>query len=216
MRTKIVAGAVVMAVFNSSLLAGLSWESTEQAIQPSAGGEVRAMASFPFRNVGKDPIVLTTVKTSCQCAAAVVEKKEYGPGEQGEVVMTISRRGRSGNQVATALVKTGDGKTVILTMKILAADFLKVKPPFVVWKRGESAAKELDVEVAAGAAVNKLTAFSTNPNFDITVDPVESGKRYRIHIVPKTSESPAVATFTIESDYPKERPGRIFAYGKIL
>ena len=56
---------------------------------------------------------------------------------------------------------------------------------------------------------------SSNPAFEARVIPVEPGKRYRVQVTAKDVSAPGIATFTIQADYPKEQPGRIFAYGKI-
>ena len=115
--------------------AHLLWEITEQTIPPSV--EVKTFtATFKFSNVGKEAIRIGEIKHSCRCVTTVMEKREYNPGEAGQLVMTIDREGRMGNLAESARVKTSDGKETMLVMRIETARFLKVKPGFAIWKRG--------------------------------------------------------------------------------
>ena len=80
----------------------------------------------------------------------------------------------------------------------------------------ENQTRDFEVEVTGDVAkVNELTVTSSNPAFEVRVIPVEPGKRYRVQVTAKDASAPVTATFTIQADYPKEQPGRIFAYGKI-
>lgn len=200
-----------------SATAQLLWDSVERTLPPDAE-LTTAVATFKFKNTGKEAIRIGEIKTSCKCAAAIVEKKEYGPDEGGQLVMTIDRQGRTGNQTESARIKTSDGKETVVVLRIQTARFLRVKPGFAVWRLGgESKVREFEVEVTDDKAkVNQVSVTSSNPAFEALVIPVEIGKRYRVRVTAKDVTAPVIATFTIQADYPKEQPGRIFAYGKIL
>ena len=177
-----------------------------------------ANATFKFKNTGKEAIRIGEVKPSCKCVTTVLEKMECGPDESGQLVMTIVRRGRTGNQTESARIKTSDGKETMLVMRMETARFLKVKPGFAIWKRDiENQTRDFEVEVTGDVAkMNELTVTSSNPAFEVKVIPVEAGKRYRVQVTAKDASAPVTATFTIQADYPKEQPGRIFACGKVL
>lgn len=208
---------LTLSTFSFSANAQLVWNNAEQTTPPAAE-MLQATATFTFRNVGSESVSVKEVKHSCRCVSTSIKMKEYAPGEAGELVMTIDREGRTGNQTESARVTTSDGRVSILTFKIQTAQFLRIKPGFVVWKRGESGiAKDFEVEVTDDkAAVKELNVTTANPDFVSSVTPVEAGKRFRIRITPKNADAPVVVTFTIQADYPKEKPGTIFAYGKVL
>ncbi|MCK4292081.1 MAG: DUF1573 domain-containing protein [Planctomycetes bacterium] len=48
---------------------------------------------FKFTNNGRAPLKITNVKSTCGCAVAKLEKKEYAPGESGtiKVIYTAPR-----------------------------------------------------------------------------------------------------------------------------
>ena len=208
---------VIFASLLHSALAQFAWESTLLTIPPNADRNA-VTATFKFTNSGKEAIRVGEIKHSCRCVSTAIEKREYGPGESGTLVMTIDREGRTGNLAESARVKTSDGKETVLFFRIQSANFLRHKPGFLVWKRGEAGvAKDFEVEVTDDkAAVKELTVTANHPNFATSVESLEAGKRFRIRITPKTADAPAVVIFTIQADYPKEQPGRILAYGKVL
>lgn len=204
-------------VLSCGASAQLAWEGAEQTIPPNVEAK-SVTATFKFTNSGKEAIRVGEIKHSCRCVATAMEKREYGPGESGQLVMTIDREGRTGNLAESARVTTSDGKETVLFFRIQSANFLRHKPGFLVWKRGEAGvAKDFEVEVTdEKAAVKELTVTANHPDFGIAVTPLEAGKRFRIRITPKSADARAVVTFTIQADYPKEQPGRILAYGKVL
>lgn len=195
----------------------LSWEATEHLLAPDVVHR-KATASFSFTNTGPKSVRITELKTSCKCAAALLGKKEYAPGESGTLEMTIDRKGRSTNQVESTRVTTSDGKTTVLVMKIQTARFLDVKPGFVVWKRGDDhKTRTFDVEVTnEDVAVGELKVTATNANFSTRVTTVEPGKRYRVQVTAESTDKAVVATFTIQANGPKGQPDKLFAYGKVL
>src|SRR4051812_5059295 len=98
--------------FSSLAHCELLWESVEGALPPSAE-EREAKATFRFQNVGKERIRVIGLKTSCACATAIVGKKEYAPGESGELHMTIDRKGRLTDQVESTVMTTSDGARTV-------------------------------------------------------------------------------------------------------
>ena len=74
-------------------------------IQP---GQVKA-ARFPFTNVTDHVVTLTAVLTGCECLRVKTEKKEYQPGESGELVIEFDSTGYRDQYSQTILVKTDPG-----------------------------------------------------------------------------------------------------------
>ena len=74
-------------------------------IQP---GQVK-VARFPFTNVTDHVVTLTGVLTGCECLRVKTEKKEYQPGESGELVIEFDSVGYKDQYNQTILVKTDPG-----------------------------------------------------------------------------------------------------------
>ena len=195
---------LIFAILPSFACAQLAWEKTEQINPPSV--ETKAIrTTFKFANAGEEAIRIGEIKHSCRCVTTAMEKREYGPGESGQLVMTIDREGRTGNLAESARVKTSDGKETVLFFRIQSATFLRHKPGFLVWKRGEAGVvKEFEVEVTdAKATVKELTVTANSPNFVTSVEPLEAGKRFRIRITPKSADTSAVVIFTSKPTTPR-------------
>lgn len=47
-------------------------------------------ATFTFKNIGKEPITVTRVKSSCGCTVASYSKEPVLPGKEGEVSATYN------------------------------------------------------------------------------------------------------------------------------
>ncbi|MCB1041372.1 MAG: DUF1573 domain-containing protein [Acidobacteria bacterium] len=76
----------------AGLLMGQGAEiTTEQAVldmgHVTQGEEIAS--TITFRNSGNEELVITSVKTSCGCTAAKLEKMTYAPGESGEIAVTM-------------------------------------------------------------------------------------------------------------------------------
>ena len=79
-------------------------------------GQVK-VARFPFTNVTDHVVTLTAVLTGCECLRVKTEKKEYQPGESGEVVIEFDPTGYKDPYSQTIVVKTDPGGlTTFLTV----------------------------------------------------------------------------------------------------
>lgn len=63
---------------------------------------------FQFKNVGDGELVITDVKTSCGCTAAMTSSKTLGPGAQGTLKVNFDSKGRKGRQTKTATIHSND------------------------------------------------------------------------------------------------------------
>lgn len=71
-------------------------------------GEVKT-ARFPFTTTKDHPVTITEVITGCECLRAKSGKKEYKPGESGELVIEFDSTDRQDFYQQTILVKTDPG-----------------------------------------------------------------------------------------------------------
>lgn len=76
---------------------------------------------FRFENVGDKPLVITRVRTSCGCTAAMLSKKELNPGEQGAIEVKFNTRGYYGEQNKFIYVESNDPKESVRQLMISAS-----------------------------------------------------------------------------------------------
>lgn len=79
-----------------------------------SGGSV--MHTFSFRNHGTSTIRLDRVSVSCSCVKVYMGETSFGPGESGELSVTFSPDGLSGNQQKTVTIFT-DGPKYTLDIR---------------------------------------------------------------------------------------------------
>jgi hypothetical protein len=76
---------------------------------------------FRFENTGHEPLIITRVRTSCGCAAAILSKKELNPGEKGEIQAKFDTRGYYGEQNKFIYVESNDPTASVIQLMISAS-----------------------------------------------------------------------------------------------
>ena len=64
--------------------------------------------TFRFQNTGDSPLVISKVRSSCGCTAALLSAKELAPGEWGELKATFNSKGFQGAVTKTIYVYSND------------------------------------------------------------------------------------------------------------
>lgn len=77
--------------------------------------------TFRFENVGDEPLVISRVRTSCGCAAAILSKKELNPGEKGEIQAKFNTQGYYGEQNKFIYVESNDPSEAVKQLMISAS-----------------------------------------------------------------------------------------------
>src|SRR5437763_8122569 len=97
------AGTILFFALVSVVQADLKWDRPQQnfTVKP---GETAVVAKYRFTNAGKAPVTIDAVRTSCGCTTATLVKKEYLPGESGEIEARFEVGNRVGHQEKTILV----------------------------------------------------------------------------------------------------------------
>ncbi len=66
---------------------------------------------YKFENKGTDKLKIESVQPSCGCTGASIgDKKEFEPGEKGDIKVTFNTQGREGVQSKTISIYTNDNK----------------------------------------------------------------------------------------------------------
>ena len=72
---------------------------------------------FKFTNSGNDKLVIQSVQPSCGCTGATIgDKKEFLPGETGEIKVTFNTQGREGVNSKTINVSSNDNSQPSITL----------------------------------------------------------------------------------------------------
>lgn len=167
--------------------AALVWETQRVALTAKAGDK-EAVALFPFKNTGPDPVTFGKITTSCECTAADVPKQVYAPGESGAVRAVFTLGDRTGPQDRVITVHTGEPRDAVTQLRLL----LDIPAPLtwsarmVQWSVGGSPDEKF-IEVAANgggriAAVEIRSIASAQVTAQ--AEPVDGGAKYWLAIKP--------------------------------
>ncbi len=75
---------------------------------------------FKFTNTGTENLIIQSVHPSCGCTGATMgDKKEFAPGESGEIKITFSTQGREGINSKTITVTSNDKKEPVKTLSFV-------------------------------------------------------------------------------------------------
>lgn len=68
---------------------------------------------FDFKNIGKEPIVLSTVQASCGCTTPNWSKEPILPGKSSKITATYNTQGRPGAFTKTITVNSNVGTKIL-------------------------------------------------------------------------------------------------------
>jgi len=72
--------------------------------------------SFPFKNTGKEPIIISNVQTSCGCTTAKKPEAPVAPKKSSEIAVKYDTK-RVGPFTKTITVTTNVSEPIVLTIK---------------------------------------------------------------------------------------------------
>ena len=98
---------VLFALTATAAAQSLQWEQPTVAIEALEGGG-KVAGAFRFTNTGKGPVQIRSVPASCGCVVAKPAKRDYAPGETGEIPFTYSPKGRWGARAYRVYVVTDE------------------------------------------------------------------------------------------------------------
>jgi hypothetical protein len=78
----------------------------------------QATHEFKFKNVGKEPLILSNVKASCGCTTPSWTKEPVLPGKDGSIAATYNTQGRPGPFSKAITITSNAGEaTKVITIK---------------------------------------------------------------------------------------------------
>ena len=110
----------LLLLVQSAFAGGLKWDGTTQRIEVGPA-ERSVRREFPYRNAGKTPVRIESVRGVCVCCtAAYATKKKLAPGESGAVVVKVDFEKKPLPLLKPVTVTTDDGQTTVLMVEVFA------------------------------------------------------------------------------------------------
>jgi len=129
----------------------------------------KVTTSFKFTNTGDAPLEIRNVATSCGCTSADLDKKNYNPGESGEIPVTFDSERFSGPITKRVTITTNDPdspKTVVTIKGTVKVDIMS-KPVslfFANAKMGEQSEQKIMVSTDKLAKL-EISNLKVQPDF---------------------------------------------------
>ena len=195
----------------------LKWENPEQTFTVKPLDKV-IVAKFRFTNVGTTSLKITDLHPSCGCTTAFLEKKEYAPGESGEIEAKFKFDGRVGHHEKWIVVTTDwvPPQPTILRMAVNIPEAITIQPELVVWRVGdELRPKTVRIAVPDEIPAKVVSVQADNAGVKLELHEIRPGKELEVKVTPTTTSQPGSATLLIRTDYPPENPVTHYAYARV-
>jgi hypothetical protein len=195
--------------------AELRWSDPIQSIH-STPEDREVTARFAFRNAGPTPVTVRSIKTTCGCTTARLEKKTYAPGETGEIDVRFVFGGRKGLQRKLITVKTDDStEPAILDLRVLVEENVTVTPALVYWRLGEANTPKTVHVTANSTPVSIKGVVSENNEWRAEVATIKPGEDYLVRIQPPATTAKSGTTIRIVTAVPNDEPRSYVVYGRV-
>lgn len=194
----------------------LEWKTTHLELR-TAPLQKTTETFFEFTNSSDKTVTITDVESSCDCLDATASAKVIAPGASGRIHAKFTVGDRFGLYQRTIFVSTDESKVpVALTVQLDVPEFATVTPRSVEWKLGAPAAEQtVEIAVADGLELTFSTVQATSDAFAARLEIVEAGRRYRLHITPKSTQEAANAAFRLYGRTPAGQNLVLSAYGNV-
>lgn len=96
----------------------LKFEVTAVSADPMGEDDGVQIFTYPFRNVGKDTLIIGRLVTTCKCATASCGKMNLLPGEASEIVVRYNPKGHPGRFERKVFVYVDDEKAPAAVLKL--------------------------------------------------------------------------------------------------
>jgi hypothetical protein len=217
MRKHLIRISFVLSFYSSCAFAQITWDSRQLDFHPSLQ-DTNVVARFTFTNAGNRPVEITSIKSSCDCTTAKLDKKNYLPNEKGEITVTFNIGRRTGLQQKSVIVQTNDPTDpfVQLTLRAFVPELIKISPGSLTWGKGDkNEPKSIALKVVHDSPIRIVGVQSTNDAFFPQLKTIEVGKEYSITVSASDISEVAKGTLRIETDFPKDKPRIFYAFVEI-
>ena len=209
--------AILLVALATPVFGQLKWENPEQTLNAKPLDKF-ILAKFRFTNVGTAPVKITDVRTSCGCTTASLQKREYAPGESGEIDANFRFDGRVGHQEKWIIVTTDWvlPQPTILRFAVNIPDAITIQPEFVLWHVGDQLnPKTVRIAIPDDIPAKVVSVQADNAAVKLELREVRPGKELEVNVTPTTTTQPGSSTLLIRTDYPPQNPATHYAYARV-
>lgn len=215
------ASMLATALAISTGMAGLAFEKTLMEFHPQPDTP-QVVADFVFRNTGDKPVRIAKYDAACSCMSVGVAegKLEYAPGEMGVVRAIFKLAGYYGTvDRVVAIWLDGDtpaAPSARLTVRAHIPQLITLEPKTLNWDLNQPAVPQtISVEMDPDTKSHILKAHSSNENFTLELKTLEAGRNYELIVTPKSTATPGIAIFRMDTDCEAESQRVQNAFGVI-
>lgn len=167
----------------------------------SPGPEVTFVkADFTFANTSDRRVVVSSIKSSCGCTTAELEKREYQPGEAGVIPVVFTIGSRSGDQDKTISIKDDTGNEMVLRLKVHLPPGPMFSSTFVSWRQnGKPDTRTVTLVLPKGHTYTISKMIPSNPVVEVTSKPGFDDDTIVISFKPKNTDVPFNSTVDLKS-----------------
>ncbi len=175
--------------------------------------------AYKFVNRGKKLLQITEVRSTCGCTVAKLDKREYNPGEGGQINVIFNSHGYSRKVIKRVIVTTNDplNAKIYLTLNCFVKKYIDISPRLINFrdvsyndKKTVSIFLKSDVEKeftinkidfpaqmkdSLSYKITKITGANSNYKIDITLAPKNANFRsfgYSIIIHTDSKNAPTI------------------------
>jgi hypothetical protein len=194
----------------------LEWKTTHQSVK-AAPLQSMAETFFEFTNRGDKPVTILSVDTSCDCLDAEPSEKVIAPGAAGRIRARFTVADRSGVFQRIIIVTTDDTKEpAALTAELDVPEVAKLTPRSLEWALHSPAdTKTIELTIAEGLALTLGEVRPTSDAFTARLETLEAGRRYLLHLTPRSTAEAASAAIRIHATSATGRALIFSAYGNV-
>jgi hypothetical protein len=204
-------------VFATPVFGQLKWDNEQQVFETKPQ-EKAIETKYRFTNIGTSPISIEEVRTSCGCTTATLKKKEYAPGETGEIEAKFVFAGRIGHQEKWIIVTTSFAPMQPTVLRLVAniPETLTIQPEFVMWQVGDPVqSKTIHVRLGDEFPGKIVSIQADNAAVKLELHEVRPGRELEVIVTPANTRGPAKSILSVRTDYPTEDPVIHQAYARV-
>lgn len=82
--------------------------------------------SYKFKNVGSERLIISRIQSTCGCTVPELNKKEYDPGESGEIKISFTSSSRDGTELKHLYIHSNDATNPRYPLVVKCNTVLKV------------------------------------------------------------------------------------------
>ncbi len=198
----------LLSAISTTALAGLEWQDISIYVD-AAPFDKKAVAVYHFTNAGKTPVKISELEVACDCVNAEVAKKEFGPGESGEIKVTFAIEGRDGLHQKTIQVLSDDATTpsTALGLTVNIQEPVRLTPAVLWWKIGdEKKTQKIHLTVSEIRPTNFTAVDCSDPNWRVELKVVTPGRDYFIEATPRDTSKANSALIILTTHPERDAP----------